>query len=566
MRPSRRRPPILQLLDPVQSLVSGSSGVERTVSRRYKIEDIEINSATRELRREELRVAVEPKVFDLLLFLIENRSRVVSKRELIETIWGGRVISEAALSSCIKAARRTLGDDGERQRMIRTVHRCGFHFVGPVAVMDAVEPASGESEVLPSVMASEPCSGSVAADRTDAIRIALPDQPSLAVLPFDVRADDGSWLIAEGIQRDITGQFARARWLFVSARASVAVLAARGLAPDEISARLGVRYLLSGAIAVLNGRIRFSLTLTDGARGCEIWAERIERKIDDIFAVQDEIVDLVSGVVETEIENQERRRALQCPVASLDAWSAYHRALHHLFHFKDADCDKAAEYLDLAVRLDPSAPRVFAALSFLHWQRAFFGDGDARALNTMHAFDYAYQAVALDPLDPQGHWMLGRAHYLTGEVDQGLAESRQAIELNPSFALGQYNVALGQAFAGESVEGLTGLDRARRLSPYDPMAFAFSATRAHMLSFTGDVEAAADWADRAVREPNAHYHISAIAAWCNERANRHERALHHVANLKKMRPDYTREDYYRSFPLNDNDRALADEALQRVGL
>lgn len=536
------------------------------MSGRYKIEDIELNVATRELRRDGARIAAEPKVFDLLLFLIENRSRVVSKGELVDTIWDGRAISEAALSSCIKAARRALGDDGERQRMIRTIHRCGFHFVGQVETLDAVEAASAINGTAPPLMASEPRSDSACADRADAIRLTLPDQPSLAVLPFEVHGDDGGQLMAEGLHRDITCQFARTRWLFVSARASVAVVAARGLGSNEISAKLGVRYLLNGALVVANGRLRFSLTLTDGPRGCEIWAERFDRKMDDILAIQDEIVDLVSAAVETEIENQELRRALRRPLASLDAWSAYHRAVAHLYRFRQEDHEKAADYLHLAAKLDPGAPRVFAALSFLHWQRAYLGNGECRAEDMRRAFDYAYQAMALDPLDPQSHWVLGRAHFLAGEIDQGIAELRRAVELNPSFALGQSSVGHALMFAGKSGEGLAAVDRARRLSPYDPMTFAFSVLRAHMLSLTGETELGADWADRAVLEPNAHHHIAAAAVWCNELANRRERALHHLANLKQVRPGYTRDEYFRSFPFHGRDRALIDGAFQRVGL
>ena len=318
---------------------------------RYKIDDIEINVETREIWCQGARVAVEPQVFDLLLFLLENRHRMVCKDELVEIIWGGRAISDGALSSCVKAARRALGDDGQRQCMIRTVHGRGFRFVGPVEtpvenpveapvenpVEAPVETPVKESLGLvpdngPRLISGiqlgpagdpathrDPCHEnhdacgchdhgpqSVEGDRAPT----LSSRPSLALLPFQVQGASNGLGIAEGLHRDMTVQFARTRWLFVSARASVMALAAKGLEGSEIGSRLGVRYQLDGALFVADERLRITLTLTDAERCCEIWAERFERKVTDIFDLQDQIVEQVVAAVESEIECQERRRAL----------------------------------------------------------------------------------------------------------------------------------------------------------------------------------------------------------------------------------------------------------------
>ena len=574
---------------------------------RYKIDDIEINVETREIWCLDARVAIEPQVFDLLLFLLENRHRMVCKDELVETIWGGRAISDGALSSCVKAARRALGDDGQRQCMIRTVHGRGFRFVGLVEtpvenpveapvenpVEAPVETPVKESLGLvpdngPRLISGiqlgpagdpathrDPCHEnhdacgchdhgpqSVEGDRAPT----LSSRPSLALLPFQVQGASNGLGIAEGLHRDMTVQFARTRWLFVSARASVMALAAKGLEGSEIGSRLGVRYQLDGALFVADDRLRITLTLTDAERCCEIWAERFERKITDIFDLQDQIVEQVVAAVESEIECQERRRALARHPASLDSWGAYHRALSHLLRFRAEDQAQAEDFLYLAARLDPDSPRVFAALSFLHWQRAFLGLGCGWSEEVARTFDYAHHSVALDPLDPFCHWALGRAHYLEGDIEAGVAELSHAVALSPSFANGQYSLAYGLMFGNDTARGLPAVDQAWRLSPYDPMRFAFSAVRAILMSFQGELDAAADWADRAVREPSAHHHITAVAAWANELAGRRGRALGHVDSLKAAVPDYTREDFFRCFPIPMPNRQPIEGALTRLGI
>ena len=530
-----------------------------------------IDTAKRELRNDDAVVAVEPKVFDLLVYLIDNSERVVTKDELVEQIWQGRAISDSALSSCVKAARRVIGDDGQRQSLIRTIHGRGFRFVGDLshdaggqAMPSCSRPAADEASAI------APCADMQCVEQdcyTVDLDLSLPKQPSIAVLPLkELNAAPDNLCLAEGLTHDLTVRLARTRWLFVAARASVSKLHANALESVDIGRRLGVRYLLHGTIIQADRRFRLSISLCDVIEACEVWAEQFDRTIDDLFAVQDEIGDLVIAAVESEIEQQERRRAELTPLASLDAWSAYHRACNHLYRFTPQDADQAERHLHLAAQLDPNSPRVFAALSFVHWQRAFLENATDRQGAIGQALDYGRHSVSLDALDPLGHWALGRANILEGAFSEGVAELQAAVSLNPNFAVGQYSLAFGMTFTGQQACGIAAVAHARRLSPYDPMTYAFMSQLAVIHAMEGDGAVAAQWAARAVRQPNAHYHIFAIAAWCHMLAGRKHEARSYLGELLRRRPGYSMKEYFRAFPYPAVCRADVARHLTEAGL
>ncbi|MEO0360281.1 MAG: winged helix-turn-helix domain-containing protein, partial [Pseudomonadota bacterium] len=311
---------------------------------------IEFDIAKRRLTVGGAEVAVEPLVFDLIVHLARHRDRVVSKPELVDEIWGGRIIAEATLSTALKSARRALGDDGRRQDFIETLQRRGLRYVGPPPVILGLGARPG---------------GGGTAGR---------GRPSIAVLPLETLSSHASQqLLAVGLRQDLTQRLARTRWLFVSARGSAGRAVEAHSDPGEIAAALGVRYLLTGAAIASGGRARVSIELIEASNAERIWAETYERPLADLFAVQDEIADRVATAVEAEIEASERRIAELRPIGDLDAWSAYHRADALLHRFEASARAQAAGFLDAAAALDPGSARIAAARSFLSWQEAFFG-------------------------------------------------------------------------------------------------------------------------------------------------------------------------------------------------
>jgi tetratricopeptide (TPR) repeat protein len=313
-------------------------------------------------------------------------------------------------------------------------------------------------------------------------------------------------------------------------------------------------------------RLRLEVTLSDVLQCCEVWAERFDRFVDDIFELQDEIGDLIVAAVEREIEQAERRRALPRPLASLDAWSAYHCACWHLYRYRAEDCDHAARFLDIALRLDPDSPRVHAGLSFLHWQRAFLEITQDRDDAITRSLDHARHSVSLDPLDPLGHWALGRAARLDEDIEHSVEEHATAVELNPSFANAHYSLGSGLKFLSRFAEAIASVQQARRISPYDPMTFSYLSLLAELNALEGDHDRAVAWAKRAARQPNAHYHILAIAAWCHELAGQRDEAKGYIARLRAQHPGYCRKDFFRAFPFRAKSHAAIEGALAALGL
>ncbi len=363
--------------------------------------------------------------------------------------------------------------------------------------------------------------------------------------------DDDGQIICDGLSLDIMTRLARTRWLFVISRGTAFTF--RGLShdPRSVSRKLGVRYVVHGNVYLMGKRIRVHAALADAVAGCEAWAEHFDCTVDDIFEIQDEIANQIVRAVETEIEQTERRRALLTHPSSLDAWSAYHRATWHMYQFTPEGYEEAERLFKLAAKLDPNAPRVFAGLSFVHWQRAFLEIGQDREGEIQRAVEYAEHSLQLDPREPLAHWALGRTSLLRQDLDHAIEQIGESVRLNPNFASGHYSLAFAQMINAECEKSETAVLQARRLSPYDLMSFAMLAAHAFVATVLGKTDEGANLSDRAVRQPNAHYHILAIAAFCNASAGRETVAREYLRRLKNLHPGYRISDYFRAFPYRE---------------
>lgn len=248
-------------------------------------EDYRLDLARRELSLAGEVIATTPKVFDLLAYLVQNRERVVSRDDLLEAVWQGRIVSESTLASHINAVRRAIGDTGSQQRLVRTVSRKGFRFVGEATELDS--PQTELSQPVEQV-AQEPAPASSA----------HPSRPSIAVLPFvNLSGDPQQDYFADGVVEDIIAALSRLRWLFVIARNSSFTYKGRTLDVRQVGRELGVRYVLEGSVRKAADRVRLTGQIVDAGTGRHLWADRFEGVLGDIFELQDRLSESVVGAI-----------------------------------------------------------------------------------------------------------------------------------------------------------------------------------------------------------------------------------------------------------------------------
>jgi TolB-like protein len=528
-----------------------------------------LDVARRELRRGTNPIAVEPQVFDLLVYLIRNRERVVSKDDLIASVWGGRIVSDSTLTTRVFAARRALGDTAEDQRMIRTVPRKGFRFVAEVQQnTDAATPASPMAATVANDTTPLVELGSLPAERGEAdAPLPANRRASLAVMPFVdnsevVRARGGA---ADALVHDVITRLAKLRSLFVIAEGTVFALHERGIGAAEATKLLKVDYVATGLVRRSGKRLTVEVELADARTARIVWSESFNRTLDDAFAILEEVGSSIVASIANEIEAVERNRAVLKPPSSLDAWEAYHRGLWHMYRFNKADNDQAQHYFNMALRLDPTFARAHSGVSFTHWQNAFQGWAES-APEMERAYAAAAESLMADDRDPAAHWAMGRALWLRGRHEQSLQELEQAVDLSPNFAMAHYTLAFVRSQSGDALTAIDSAELARQLSPYDPMLFAMHATRALALVRLNRIDDAADAAVKAAARPNAHLHIHALAAFCQALAGQIEDARIRVAVLRKANPTYGLSDFFAAFQLDDPGKTLFKRASGLVAL
>ena len=522
----------------------------------YRFGPFELDLARVELRSDGQPRPVEPQVFALLAFLVENRERMVSKDEILEKVWEGRVVSDSALASRVKSARKALGDDGKSQRFIRTVHGQGFRFVADVR---------REREAQGAIALPDPEPGVRPAPQGGAVDLA--SRPSIAVLPFQPVGDVGRFVaIGEALPHELIVELARLRWLFVTARGSSFRLQGAGQDLTEVGRVLGVHYGLTGTVEVSGRQLVVTVELTDTRDGGLVWAERYASAVDDVHAVRAEIRSKILTALEIQISLHEAAQARLVVTENLDAWSAYHLGLQHMYRFNRRDNAAATGLFARAVALDPGFARAHAGLSFVHFQSAFMHQTDDVAGEIALARSCAQRGLDLDPLDPFVNFTMGRSFWLEGDRERSLAWLERATSLSPHYAQGIYARAWTESLAGSALEGRGHADLAMRLSPLDPLYYGMLGTRAFTHMALGEDAEAADWAERAARSPGAHVLIAMIAAAAHALNGDAARAERWAANVRERSPRMGREDFFRAFPMKPEPmRSRVAAALEKLG-
>lgn len=529
----------------------------------FEFADLTLDTRQRVVSRDTQRIVLPKLTYELLLALIEAAPNLLTHEDLVERVWRGRFVTPETVAQRALLLRRALGDDASSPRYFRGVRGHGYQLVPAVR-------ARHPAERLPARAVAGSDHGAGLSDNDprviDGIDLSLPAQPSIVVLPFDtVDEGDEHSNFARGLAHDIMTRLGRTRSFFVIARGSAFSF---GRGPHDVrnvGRKLGVRYVVQGYVRFTNSGLSIDAVVADSVEGREIWAERFQRKLEYLFEMQEEITDLIVGAISSEVTLAEQRRALLANPANLDAWGAYHRACWHMYRFTPGDYEQAQRFFDLSLRLDPNSSRTLAGLSFVHWQRAFLEISPDRAREVQRAHELAQQSVSLNPHDPLAHWALGRAYLLRGEMSDAIAELTSAATLNPSFAVGQYTLGFALMHAGDLTQSIAMADKARRLSPYDPMSFAMIGVRAFSVAMAGEYDHGAKLMAISTRQPNAHYHMVAMAAVCDALAGHQDAARRDLRRLLQARPGYGVRDFLRAFPFQQPDHTkLIASAFHRL--
>jgi TolB-like protein len=505
---------------------------------RYRVGEHVLDLRKFELRKNDCLLSAEPQVLSLLFLLVENRDRLVSKDELVATVWGGRAVSDSAISSRIKSARQLLGDDGEAQRLIRTVHGRGFRFVGEV---------SADAEV--------------SARTLDPVDL----KPSIAVLPFDC-ADPRLSIISDGVPHDLIVGLSRLRSLTVIARGSS--FRFRGWSGDlaQVGATLGVTYCLTGTVHAAGSRVAVAVELVDAATSTAIWGDLYEGELDELHEVRESILAQVICMLELQISHHEAERARLRRPDDLSAWSSYHLGLQHVFRFNRADNAQGLEYFEQATARDPGFSQAHAGLSFARFQNAFMQYSDDVAHEVVEARRSAETAIELDEQDPTANLMMGRSLWLEDELESSVPWLERSIALSPNYAQAIYSRAFTHLLMCESKSGHEKAEAALRRSPIDPLRYAMLSCSGFNEAMLGGESEGAMLVDRAAREPRAHVMIAAMAAICHVWAGNKPAAEYWAKDIKSRDPNLTADVFLTSFPFRDGPvRKRVTEALSGLG-
>ena len=515
-----------------------------------------LDTGRRELRRGAEPVAVEPQVLDLLIYLVQNGDHVVSKDELIATVWGGRIVSDTTLTSRIYAARKAIGDSGQNQKLIRTIARKGLRFVGDVRTQSGGEPAKA---IEPPPEVAEPFSRQVPPP--------LPDRPAIAVLAFDnMSKDPAQDYFSDGISEDIITALSKLRWFFVIARNSSLLYKGKAVPVKQVGEELGVRYVLEGSVRRSGGRVRITAQLNDVASGSHVWAERYDRDVADVFALQDEITEAIVSAIEPQLYAAENIRIRSKPPCNLDAWDLVMRALSYYWRVTRQDHAIAQDLLEKAIALEPNYGQALGVLGASYTFGAHMGWVELEAIGPI-AERTALAAVRADTEDAWAHFALGGFYLITRRFDDSLAEFELALRLNPNFSQAQNYYAAALGFCGRWEEGVEAARRAIRLSPRDPFLALYYGS-ACLAQFIGrNYEEAMRLARTAIRLRSdfagAHRVLTAAAGM----AASPEVAAAALQELRRAQPNVSRAWIASHVPIkHDADRDHYLEGFRRAGL
>jgi TolB-like protein/Flp pilus assembly protein TadD len=515
----------------------------------YYFNGLELDSSRRELRRGKDQIPLEPQVFDLLEFLIRARDRVVSRDELLDAVWRGRTVSDATLSSRVNAARTAVGDNGEAQRLIRTLPRKGIRFVGDV-------------REAPDLISAGPVPEPTHPDESK--------KPSIAVLPFtNMSGDPEQDFFADGMAEDIITALSRCSGLFVIARNSSFLYKGKPVDIREVGRELGVAYVLEGSVRRGGDRLRITGQLIDARSGQHIWADRFDGDGDDVFDLQDRITESVVAAVEPTVQFAEVEHQKSTRPRRLEAYDLLLRA-YGLEHAFTAESTAAAlTCIGQALAIDPTYAPALAMAAYCYALRHFQGWAAPDDTHEAEGVTLAWRAVELAPNDAQVLWMAAFAIWNMSQDRRAAAPElfARSLMINPNSVMALTLGGWIEIMRGNQGTGRAMIERGQRLNPLDPRGWFTSGAMAIAAIADENYPDALQWAEKALMQNRRFAVALRVLIVALVKLGQQDRASKIARELLDVEPELTISGFFRRIPFPRDTMATSyAEALRAAGV
>ena len=417
----------------------------------------------RHLTQEGVPVKLGSKAMDILCLLVDARGEVVTKGELMARVWQGIVVEENAIQVHVSALRKALDQVAAGSgAWVVTVAGRGYRFSGPLAT---APPSSQENGKGPA---------------------GLLDKPSIAVMPLtNLSGDQDQEYFADGISEDIITALSRSRWFLVIARNSSFAFKGKPIDARHVARELGVRYVLEGSVRKSGQRVRIAAQLIDASLATQVWGDRFDFELSDVFAIQDEITERVAGAIEPELLKSEGLRAATRGAQDLNAWDLVRQGTWQFHQVTKPTHLRARELFRSAVSRDPRLAEAYMWLGRVNESIVGYGWSDDPASDLREAVRSSLKGVELDEKDPYGHYALSMSYLFSGALEEAIQAAERALELSPTFALAHLGVGMARLYAGDASGAIDPLARGLRLNPFDPQNFHWCRSLALAYCFSG---------------------------------------------------------------------------------
>ena len=557
------------------------------VGKRARIGEWSVEPALDALRRGGETVRLEPKAMELLVVLASRPGQVVSREELLSAVWPGVVVGDEALSQVVTKLRKALGDDARVPTYIETISKRGYRLIARVQpleggpAMETPVPARGRSRlprrvatvgVLLAVLIAGayllqtarqqttlPAGGE---SRAEAGVDRSPTLPTVTVMPFDSLADDAAQVyLARGITADLTTDLSRLAGLRV-----IGASRAAGQAPDASRPRHSTaRYLVSGSVQRAGDQLKVNVRLTDSTTGQQLWSERYEKALGDLFVVQDEIVTRLVTALPVKMSEAERRRLARRYTRNLEAYDYFLRGQAALLTRRRDDNKRAGEMYRKALALDPAFARAYAGLALTHAAdfRNQWTDNAPQAL--ARALELAETAFRIDPEILEVHWVLAYVHAQGRRHEQAISHLNQAIALDPSFADAYALLGSIHTFIGQPTKAIPLVRTAIQLNPEAGHLYFLILGRAYL--FAGDTEQALlnlrESLSRNAANLEIHIYLAAALVLTGDK----EAAKWEAEEIRVLEPGFSIGKWVQNYPMtNEGQKRRLTSLLADAGL